>query len=238
MNFPTTTPVKIFMLGAGGTGGYVAPHVYRLAYLSQRPIRFLICDGDTVEEKNLIRQNFVDADVGQNKAAVLARRYAAAFGLEADYIPQFIETDQQLQMLLASDAARQLTILLGCVDNNKTRLLCHHAFAGSRNLVYIDAGNGETTGQVVCGVRRYGCTKWRPVASVYKEILTPQDKLPSELSCAEQAMSELQSIAANLMAATSIVSLLYSLLTTGKLYTRHITFSSQLVSARAVCSRP
>lgn len=78
MNFPITLPVKIVMLGAGGTGGYVAPHLYRLAYLSQRPIQILICDGDTVEEKNLFRQNFVDIDVGQNKAAVLARRYAAA----------------------------------------------------------------------------------------------------------------------------------------------------------------
>lgn len=42
MNFPITLPVKIVMLGAGGTGGYVAPHLYRLAYLSQRPIQILI----------------------------------------------------------------------------------------------------------------------------------------------------------------------------------------------------
>ena len=236
MNFPITLPVKIVMLGAGGTGGYVAPHLYRLAYLSQRPIQILICDGDTVEEKNLFRQNFVDIDVGQNKAAVLARRYAAAFGMEAEYVPQFVESGCQLQKLLAPDAGRWLTILLGCVDNNQTRLLCHRIFTGSKNLIYIDAGNGETTGQVVCGIRRYGRTKWRPVASLYKEILTPLDKLPSALSWAEQAQAEPQSIAANLMAATAVVSLLYNLLITGKLHTRHITYSSQLVSARAVCS--
>ena len=30
MKFPTDRPVKVVMLGAGGTGGYVAPYDYRM----------------------------------------------------------------------------------------------------------------------------------------------------------------------------------------------------------------
>lgn len=76
MKFPTDRPVKVVMLGAGGTGAYVAPHVYRLLHVLDRPARFIICDGDIVEAKNLIRQNFVPADLGENKARVLAERYS------------------------------------------------------------------------------------------------------------------------------------------------------------------
>ena len=59
MKFPMDRPVKVVMLGAGGTGGYVAPYVFRLLHMLGRPARFIICDGDIVEPKNLDRQNFV-----------------------------------------------------------------------------------------------------------------------------------------------------------------------------------
>ena len=37
MKFPTDRPVKVVMLGAGGTGGYVAPYVFRLLHMLDRP---------------------------------------------------------------------------------------------------------------------------------------------------------------------------------------------------------
>ena len=75
--------VKIVLLGAGGTGGYLIPHLYRIAHSINKSIRIIVCDGDVVEEKNLIRQNFVRQDIGHNKAKVLAERYAGAFGIAA-----------------------------------------------------------------------------------------------------------------------------------------------------------
>ncbi len=59
MKISLVRPIKIVMLGAGGTGGYAAPHIYRLLHVLNRPVRFIIADGDVVEEKNLVRQNFV-----------------------------------------------------------------------------------------------------------------------------------------------------------------------------------
>ena len=100
MKFAENRPVKIVMLGAGGTGGHIAPHLYRLLYALDRPVRFIICDGDIVEEKNLVRQNFTPADLGENKAKVLAERYSSVFGMETEYVPDFIESGERLQSLV------------------------------------------------------------------------------------------------------------------------------------------
>lgn len=100
MKYPMDVPVKVVMLGAGGTGAHAAPHIYRLLYALERPARFIICDGDIVEVKNLVRQNFAPADLGENKARVLAERYATVFGMEAEYVPRFIERLDDLMGLI------------------------------------------------------------------------------------------------------------------------------------------
>ena len=103
MKYPTDIPVKIVQLGAGGTGGHVAPHLYRLLYALERPARYIVCDGDIVETKNLVRQNFSPADLGENKARILAERYAKVFGMEAEYVPSFIENIDDLMTLITPD---------------------------------------------------------------------------------------------------------------------------------------
>ena len=130
MRFPMDRPVKVVMLGAGGTGGYVAPYLFRLLHMLDRPARFIICDGDLVETKNLDRQNFVEADLGENKARVLSERYSAVLGMETEYVPNFIETLSELMTLIEPGEwetdgyprrkVREMVLLLGCVDNNRT----------------------------------------------------------------------------------------------------------------------
>mgnify|MGYP000094997523 CR=1 FL=1 len=242
MKYSKTAPVKIVILGAGGTGGYVIPHLYRIGFAADRNIRIIVCDGDVVEEKNLVRQNFVEQDIGRNKAQVLSERYSAAFGIECEYIPRFIETEEELFRLTKPDFQQsrwnnipetQRVILLGCVDNNKSRQLCHAVFYKQKDIIYIDSGNGEHTGQVVCGVRQNDRTTYKPVCSLYPDMLKEEDKFPSELSCAERTVSAPQSVTANLTAATAVVSFLYDLLICGELNTRYITFSSRQINMRA-----
>ena len=245
MKFSQTRPVKIVMLGAGGTGGHIAPHLYRLLYSLDRPVRFIICDGDVVEEKNLVRQNFTPADLGENKAKVLAERYSAVFGLETEYVPAFVESEGQLRGLLTPEGfwysqpghlgsvyVTELVILIGAVDNNKSRQLCHRVFQQAEELIYIDSGNGEYTGQVVCGVRRKGRTYYPPIGTAYPDVLEETDKFPTELSCAEASVSAPQSMAANITAATAVVDMVYNILATGNSTVRQITFSTQSVNVR------
>lgn len=230
MKFSLERPVKIVMLGAGGTGGYAAPHIYRLIHTLNRPARFLVADGDIVEEKNLVRQNFIHADLGRNKAAVMAERYASAFGMEIVYLPEFIENEDALAALTAQDYFRkELVILIGAVDNNRSRQMCHEAFMRAKELVYIDSGNGQYTGQVVCGIRRNGRTYYKPVGTLYPDVLADTDKFPTELSCAEAAISAPQSVVANVMAATAILSYLYDILVLGDITVRNVTFSTKTI---------
>jgi PRTRC genetic system ThiF family protein len=240
MKFSKTRPVKIVMLGAGGTGGHIAPHLYRLLFALERPVRFIICDGDVVEQKNLVRQNFAPADRGENKAKVLAERYSTVFGLETEYIPAFIESEDELRRLLTPaiqrincrKMIREQVILIGAVDNNKSRQLCHRVFHQAKELIYIDSGNGEYTGQVVCGVRRSGKTYFPSIGTVYPDVLEDTDKFPTELSCAEASVSDPQSIAANITAATVVVDIIYNILALGDSTVQQATFSTRTVNIR------
>jgi len=202
-------------------------------------VRVIIADGDIVEQKNLVRQNFISADLGRNKARVLAERYAAAFGMEARYVPDFIEDEERLERLIKHDHyfQQELSILISAVDNNKSRRLCHLVFTKAANLIYIDSGNGEYTGQVVCGIRRNGKTYYKPVGDAYPDVLLDTDKYPTELSCAEAAISAPQSIAANIMAAAAVVSYLYNILVLGSIETRSVTFSTKTVNLKPVITQ-
>lgn len=240
MKLSLKRPVQILIIGAGGTGGYVIPQLYRIAYASKRKCRVIIADGDIVEEKNLIRQNFSPNDIGENKAAVLAERYAEVFGIETEYIPDFIESEDQLYNLLYirhngySLEPQPISILIGAVDNNRSRIMCNNVFNKLDDIVYIDSGNGDFTGQVVCGAKMGGRVVSKPVAGVYPDILSDVEKFPSELSCAERNVSAPQTIAANIFASTAITSMLYYLLIEGNLRNTRIAFSSRRLSMKSV----
>lgn len=243
MIFSKERPVKIIMIGAGGTGGHIAPHLYRLLYALERPVKFIVCDGDIVEEKNLVRQNFTEADLGLNKARVVAERYSDVFGLETSYVPDFIESAEKLEELIKPDIRRvseyssktvtELVILIGAVDNNRSRQLCHEVFMNAENLVYIDSGNGEYTGQVVCGIRCRGTTYYKPVGELYPDMAQADDLFPSEVSCADASVSAPQTIVANLMAATAVVTMIYNILVVGSSTVQQATFSTKTVNIRA-----
>ena len=129
MKLALNRPVTIVIIGAGGTGGYVIPHLYRIAFASNRRCRIIIADGDIVEEKNLVRQNFAECDIGENKAQVMAERYSEVFGIETEYIPDFIENEERLYGLFRfhgwDDDPKPIGILIGAVDNNSSRAVSY-----------------------------------------------------------------------------------------------------------------
>ena len=44
-----------------------------------------------MEKKNLIRPTFSNYDIGSNKAEAMAERYSDVFGIETEYVPEYIE---------------------------------------------------------------------------------------------------------------------------------------------------
>ena len=239
MKIDIARPVSVLIIGAGGTGGYIIPHLYRIAYATKRKYRIVIADGDIVEKKNLIRQNFSNYDVGSNKAKAMAERYSDVFGIETEYVPEYIEDEDMLYDLLIPEQTRigrlkPLYIIIGAVDNNRSRVMCHNVFNKLNDVIYIDSGNGEYTGQVVCGIKEDGKVISPPVAEIYPDILVDTEKFPSELSCTERSVSAPQSIAANLFASMAVSAMLYYLLSVGELETTRITFSSRKLLMKGI----
>lgn len=239
MKIDKSRPVSVLIIGAGGTGGYILPHLYRIAYATRRKYKIVIADGDIVEKKNLIRQNFSSYDIGRNKAEAMAERYSDVFGIETEYVPEYIEDEDELCELLMqkSEDERHINpiyIIIGAVDNNRSRVMCHNVFNKLRDVIYIDSGNGEYTGQVVCGMKENGEVIEPPVAEIFPDILTDTEKFPSELSCAERSVSAPQSIAANLFASTVVSAMLYYLLVMGELENTRIAFSARKLLMKGI----
>lgn len=135
---PNIIPRSIILIGCGGTGSRLMPGMAQLVktmlqkYNPQSWISNLTIyaiDGDVVEPKNLLRQNFIEQDVGQNKAVVLADRYSNAFGVDVFPAPKFLVSDDTYQSLPNQDA-REKHI------TPDTR--CFPSPTGSEDLCFLD----------------------------------------------------------------------------------------------------
>ncbi|MCG8402848.1 MAG: ThiF family adenylyltransferase, partial [Firmicutes bacterium] len=169
----------IVMVGCGGTGSNLVPHLAQLIYsLKSEKISLILADQDIVEPDNIGRQLFIEPETGENKAGVLQMRYYTAWGGNISYHPYYITEESVLMKLLNPENIHKnmpaMPVLLGCVDNNFSRRVFDRAFGQSENLIYLDAGNSEFVGQVVLGFRYKGATILRPVAEYFPEILTDQ----------------------------------------------------------------
>lgn len=84
--------VEFVLVGAGGTGGFLISAIARLMKeieaTTDKTTACTIIDPDTVEEKNIPRQNFQPGDIGLPKAEILAVRYALAMGCNISAISQ------------------------------------------------------------------------------------------------------------------------------------------------------
>jgi PRTRC genetic system ThiF family protein len=134
---------EIVLVGLGGTGSQWARTLCRIVWDLRRrrqhtpQIRFV--DGDKVEEKNVGRQMFTQADVGCYKAELLARRFNLALGLGITWHNEPFRAEQH--------ARSYGSLLCGAVDNHEAR--CE--LAKVQHAVWVDAGNHVTSGQVVVG---------------------------------------------------------------------------------------
>jgi len=225
----------IVQVGCGGTGGYVQYFLSRLLYsIKNERTRYVLCDGDLVEDENLCRQNFVVADLGQNKAEKLAVRYGNVYNLPIEYVDSYIEDQDTLIQLLSVNRIHDIPILIGAVDNNASRQLFHQVFNTLDTIIYIDSGNDEITGQVVCGVKYKGDVLLPPLGDVYPDVLEDHDTtFKSQVSCGEQVISEPQNIATNIMAGHIVFGFLNDLVVRRSLKVHMTTFNSETMSARS-----
>jgi len=241
---PDPKSVCIILVGCGGTGSWLAPHVARIAKLWQnlnpgKIMKILFYDDDVIEEKNTFRQNFITAEIGANKAEALASRYTFASGLEITAYPRRFGG-------LSYHDLEDLTIVLGCVDGADGRIEIDRSLrirSGHPHKLdcWIDCGNHKWSGQVLLSTSisnevppfslKDRCL-WIPSPSLYHpelfEIEKDRSKRPAlekNISCAELAMLDYQGMSINAMVAAVAADYLVQILLT-KNVTKFATYFS------------
>lgn len=176
---PGTIPNNVFVIGAGGTGGRLIPMLSQFMRSITRGVsptgwlespRIWLIDDDTVEQKNILRQNFIERDVGKHKAAVLAERYTKAYGVDIVPITLRVTSAGKNDLYQAIDNYLYIkngnkntnfasivgnSIVVICVDSVQARrdilntfLTGHSPDGYPRKTFFVDAGNEDNFGQV------------------------------------------------------------------------------------------
>jgi len=216
---PNTPEVTITLVGCGGTGSHIAQALARLASHCRDTngpyVQLVFVDGDTVEAKNVGRQLFSSSDIGKNKAQCLAARFGAVFGLSIVAFPHMLS-----QQRIANTSP--YGILVGAVDSAAGRRAIASQLSSSYNWkAWIDCGNHEHSGQIVCGTAQSKdamraaiqlgmCTKLPTAPLLYPELLKDAPARPRD-DCAAAAMDNAQSLMVNQMMAAICGQYLYDL---------------------------
>jgi PRTRC genetic system ThiF family protein len=205
--------VRIYLVGCGGTGSFLVPHLCRIAnflYETGKRITITLVDFDSVEEKNLWRQNFCSGELGYNKAQALAMRYKTMFPrLNIGVVEKKVDE-------ISLNGAIP-TIVIGCVDNAEARKSIEDLMIDYVSLMahgyerppcwWIDCGNAYTYGQVAIGnwysvdlddykLEPVTCLRL-PLPTIQYPQLLQQTEEDETISCAEQAMLNGQSLNIN-----------------------------------------
>lgn len=248
------------IIGAGGTGGYLIPNLARMVSIKNgegADHQVTIVDADRVEQKNLLRQNFTDSDIGKNKAAVMAGRYGRAFKQTFYFIEEYIENYTQIVDIIESE--NKIPVIIDCVDNNKTRFIIEEARKSYMrtnprfDVLVISSGNEEFAGQVIFSYELSERNKYHYERigeiedGVYMKHESPSlidifpnmkiGKLPDEESCAEQAISAPQNIHTNMTAADIQFGFINRLLNKEKIDILAVFFDSFMMTRSIYSSR-
>lgn len=212
---PSST-IHLHLVGCGGTGSKAAYPISTVALLLRRmgqQVQLTFYDPDTVEEENIPRQNFVKAEIGQPKAVALATRLAAR-GLTVNAVVQKFRR-------LSFSSREELNILIGCVDDYQGRKDMRDSV--NATTWWLDAGNDFNSGQVLIGntVRQTelakgfdipGFVTFLPVPSLVEPGLVLPRAAQLDVSCAEAALRDAQSLFVNDQCAALIGEYLNALL--------------------------
>jgi len=214
----------ILVAGVGGTGGYLAEGLAKMIAGYRLDLRVTLADPDTVEEKNILRQNFKVWEVGTPKAKALASR------LNQDYGVKFIAHDGKAQDVKGLSGFG--TLLASCVDSVKAR----QDFAKHKH--WLDLGNGLDFGQACYGTtaddkeleKENEVWEKRPLVhclpSPYRVLgLKGAKQPPSTPSCADHPFAE-QGCFINNWASLVGLNLLHQILIAGQVTTPAVWFNT------------
>ncbi len=217
-----------------------------------------IVDRDKVEKKNLSNQLYDDDDIDSYKVDALGERYGDHYGFDINCVPEYVTDLDMLNKLFTlpyfPKGYDKIPILIGQVDNNRTRQLLDEFFHSDylEDLVYIDAGvEGVTiipnkkpyqytsqeknmveesgfSGQVVAGYKKRNQVWLPPVGRVYEDILSDELTSFPEQSCGDAIINNPQRCATNKFAAQITNNIMNNIFHNQMIYTHVLNFNAQV----------
>ena len=217
---PDSKKYAIHVLGGGGTGSWLCSFLDKMGLGND----VIIYDGDIVEPKNILRQNFSSDHVNSNKAEVLAERY------NMSSMAEFITSTDIFHEIMDEFEEGTIPMLIGCLDNNASRKLAHDFMQEVDNAIWIDGGNAERHGQTYISIKENG--KFVPgfespldIDEVFQNF-AGDERRPDQISCAEHSESAPQNVTANVTSATLLFNTMALFLKGGIINTNKITFNT------------
>ncbi len=195
--------LDIKVIGIGGIGCALLPHLARYLQASGRRARLTLVDGDAFELRNGDRQAFPELG---NKARVKASELARQFDdLSFRAVSEFVTPENVGTVIQSGD------VVFLAVDNHKTRRLVSEWCQGLPEMTLISGGNDYTDGNVQVYVRLAGRDVTLPLNRFHPEIANPRDRSPSEMSCDELSQEAApQLLFTNLAVASAMLNAYYA----------------------------
>ena len=230
--FPTN-PIKVNLIGAGGTGSQMLMTLARMSHaltqLNHAGLSLRLWDDDVITEANLGRQLFAESELGFYKSVALINRVNRFFGTNwrAETIKFEKDSIRNTQKNMES------TIYISCVDNVKTRFeiaeilksLNNGKFYRNTAKYWMDFGNSQYSGQVLLStigiIRQPNSEKYETVSELpfvteeYGELLKQSEKEDDTPSCSLAEALEKQDLFVNSTLAQMRSSLLWNLFRNG-----------------------
>ncbi|MYL35446.1 thiamine biosynthesis protein ThiF [Pontibacillus yanchengensis] len=260
---------NILQVGAGANGGQffrslcqdIATHFISFNNNPgndqvQFGMNLTICDRDVYEPKNLANQLCTQEDMDEYKVIALAERYADVYDLSVktvtEYIKDFSMLDQFLKAPSLDEAYQHVYVLVGMIDNNKTRQLFHDYFYSEEvdNLIWIDTGvtgvemqseysdeeeanirESGFSGQAVVGFKYNGHVILEPVTDMFPNILDDAATHFPDESCGEVIINNPQRSSTNKMAALIANNIMNNLFHSQRIFNHVLNFNAQLCAS-------
>lgn len=226
----TNKKPHIHIFGAGGTGGFALEFLTRLFAGSE--ITIDVYDGDTVENKNLKRQNFTTNDLDLSKVDALINRLQHQVPEPPTFVPHteyIVDSDELLAEVLSTTEDDEQIIFVLAVDNIATRRLINKTITDLSDIdidvIALDSGNHDQGGQVVLYnnfpimekdiLGNETATQLKSMLELYPEIDVINDindENPGLVAnCAEDSESKPQSMMANVRNGELLASIIYQI---------------------------
>jgi hypothetical protein len=133
----------LYLVGAGALGSNIAPDLSKRSLATKVAMDLKVIDFDTVEERNIVAQNFEPDHIGKKKAQVISDICGKYSTVNSSYSLEKLDENTVKKLKFDSD----LDMIIDCVDNIETRHLLW--MTGILNSIPVCHVGMTTTGQGV-----------------------------------------------------------------------------------------